>query len=92
MEATHANVAMERGKLNVALKAIREASLQDGIHPDSLPDEIFRRADAWRARWPHLTLTPTGLATHWFRVLVIEQPARSGELRRLEDVRRRADG
>ena len=91
VEATNANPAMERGKLNAALKAIREAALRDGIHEDSLPDEIFRRAAAYRESWPGLTLTPTALATHWFRVIVKPVEQRSGELARLDDIRRRRD-
>lgn len=88
VETTHANPAMERGKLNAALKAIREAALVDGLHPDSLPAEIHRRADAYREKWPGLTLTPTALATHWFRVVLAAPVERSGELRRLDEVRR----
>lgn len=70
VEVTHANPAMEKGKLGVALRAIREACLREGIHADSVPAEIRLRADAYGRTFPGLTITPTALATHWFRVLV----------------------
>lgn len=90
VRATHANPHMERGKLNAALKAIREAAHGpggEGIHPDELPAEIERRADAYRDKWPNLTLTPTALATHWFRVLVTPQQRsrQEEELRKLRE-------
>lgn len=66
---TRANREMERGKLNKALKAIRFAWQQEGGLPEDLPWEIELRADAYRRKWPGLTLTPTALATHWFRVV-----------------------
>lgn len=69
VEVTQANPAMEKGKLGVALRAIREACLRDGIHADSIPAEIRLRAAAYHVTFPGLTITPTALATHWFRVL-----------------------
>ena len=84
---THANPAMERGKLNAALKAIREAAFTEGIHEDSLPQEIQLRADAYRAMWPMLTLTPTALARHWFRVVAGRPDQRSEAQRRLDELK-----
>ena len=72
---TAANPAAERGVLNAALKAIREAAYSEGLTEDGLPEEIRLRANAWRDKWPHLTLTPMGLAKHWFRVMVQPQQA-----------------
>ena len=61
---TSANPAMERGQLNTALRAIREAAFSEGLTEDGLPEEIRLRADAYRRMWPMLTLTPTALAKH----------------------------
>ncbi len=66
---TAANPHMERGQLNTALKAIRAAAFSEGLLEDGLPEEIRLRAQAYRERWPQLTLTPTALAKHWFRVI-----------------------
>jgi hypothetical protein len=81
---THSNRMMERGKLNTALKAIRYAWAQEGGLPEDLPWEIELRAEAYHRKWPGLTLTPTALATHWFRV-VAEQ---SGHQQALNELRR----
>lgn len=69
VRATHANPAFERGALNSALRAIREAAHSEGLHEDSLPAEIERRAQAYGRTFAGMTLTPTALAKHWFRVL-----------------------
>ncbi len=66
---TLANPAMERGKLNAALSAIKEAWHLEGGLPDGLPREIELRAEAYHTMWPMLTLTPTALARHWYRVM-----------------------
>jgi hypothetical protein len=84
---THANRAMERGKLNTALKAIKDAWHREGGLPEDLPWEIELRADAYRKKWPGITLTPTALATHWFRV-VAEQ---TGQQQALDELRRESD-
>ena len=76
---THANPAMERGKLNSALKGIRAAALTEGLSEDSLPEEIRLRAQAYRDRWPQLTLTPNALAVHWFRVIAPVAEARTAQ-------------
>jgi hypothetical protein len=88
VEATRSNPEMERGRLNTALKAIRWASMQEGIHDDDLPDEIHRRAEAYERRWPNLTLTSTALATHWRRVLA-SPAAASQEQRKIDEMRGR---
>lgn len=85
---THANPAMERGKLNVALKAIREAALTEGLLEDGLPEEIRLRAQAYRDKWPHLTLTPTSLAVHWHRVMAMSEQ-RTAQQRALDEARQR---
>lgn len=85
---THANPAMERGALNVALKAIREACFMDGLHPDGIAEEIKLRAAAYRQTFPGLTLTPTALAKHWRRVLANQTPSLSAEEMALDRMRR----
>lgn len=90
VRATRANPAMERGALNAALAAIKEAAQVEGLHPDELPAEIERRAEAYQSgAFQGLTLTPTALAKHWFRVLV-RPDGRSASERALDEVRRRA--
>jgi hypothetical protein len=69
VRVTHANEHMERGRLNAALKGIRACWQDEGGLPEDLPQEIERRADAYQAKWPTLTLTPMALATHWVRVV-----------------------
>lgn len=46
-----------RGAVNKALKDLREVG--------AIPEEIHRRARAFRVRWPRVTLTPPSLAKHW---------------------------
>ncbi len=68
---TAANPAMERGQLNVALRAIRQAAFSEGLTDDTaVAHEILLRAQAYRDRMPQCSLTPTALAKHWFRVMV----------------------
>ncbi len=86
---THANPAMERGKLNAALKGIRAAAFSEGLHEDSLPEEIRLRAQAYRDRWPQLTLTPNALAVHWFRVIAPVAEARSAQQVEIDKLRAR---
>lgn len=69
VRVTHANEAIERGRLNTALKAIKIAWEKEGGLLEDLPVEIERRADAYHTMWPMLTLTPTALAVHWYRVV-----------------------
>ena len=70
VKVTNANVNMERGRLNITLQAIRAAWQQEGGLPEDLPTEIENRANAYRALWPTMALTPTALAVHWKRVIV----------------------
>ncbi len=86
---THANPAMERGKLNAALKGIRAAAFSEGLHEDSLPEEIRLRAQAYRERWPQLTLTPNALAVHWFRVIAPTVEAKSPQQVIIDNLRAR---
>lgn len=68
---TAANPAAERGALNSALKAIREAAATEGVLADAeVAAEITMRAARYREVFRGLTLTPTALAKHWFRVTV----------------------
>lgn len=85
---TAANPAMERGQLNVALKAIREAALTEGLMEEGLPEEIRLRAVAYRETFPGLSLTPTALAKHWFRVMVKREAAVTGQQASLDALRR----
>lgn len=85
---TNANPHMERGKLNAALKGIRSAAFSEGLHEDSIPEEIRLRAQAYRERWPQLTLTPNALAVHWFRVIAPVAEAKTKTQSALEELRR----
>lgn len=87
---TAANPAGERGKLNAALKAIREAARSEGLTDEGLPREIELRAAAYRRAYPGLTMTPGSLAAHWFRVMVVVPPPLSAKQQQIEEMRRRA--
>lgn len=65
---TRANPHFERGKLNAALRAIRDCHRDEGLVDEELPREIELRAKMYRLRWPGMELTPTALAKHWIRV------------------------
>lgn len=70
VEETQAMPEIERGALNVALKAIKAQCERDGLHPDEIPAEIKRRAHEYRTRvFPGLTITPMALAKHFNRCL-----------------------
>ena len=69
VKATRANPAFERGRIATALSAIRECCQLDGIPEEDVPGEIELRAQYYREKWPHLDITPTALARHWYRVL-----------------------
>lgn len=47
----------ERKAWNGAVKSLREAK--------ATPGEVTARAACYRARWPHVSLTPTALARRW---------------------------
>jgi hypothetical protein len=84
---TAANPAMERGALNAALKAIREAAHSEGLLEEGLPEEIRLRCNAYRQVFPGITLTPTALAKHWFRVMVSTEPPRSAQQQALDQLK-----
>jgi len=88
VRVTHANPAFERGKLNVALRAIREAAHTEGLHEDSLPAQIELRGQAYRETFPGISLTPTALARHWFRVLAPTTSEISSQQRAIDELRR----
>lgn len=70
VEETKAMVDIERKALNTALKAIKAQCQRDGLHPDEVPEEIRRRAEAYRTVvFPGMTLTPMALAKHWMRCI-----------------------
>ena len=85
---TQANPAMERGALNKSLKAIRSAAYSEGLTEEGIPEEIRLRCEAYRRFFPGITLTPTALAKHWFRVVAAPE-ARSEQQRALDEARRR---
>jgi len=68
VEVTRSNPDFERGRLNAALMSIRSCCDRDGIVPDDVALEIERRAAWYAETFPGLTLTPTALARHWYRV------------------------
>jgi hypothetical protein len=88
---THANEAIERGKLNRALAAIRVAWHEEGGLEEDLPTEIERRARAYQEMWPGITLSPIPLASHWKRVVAQAKP-KTPQQKALEDLRRESDG
>lgn len=85
VETTNANEAMERGRLNTSLRAIKLAWESEGGRPEDLHEEIPRRGAAYRVMWPRMALTPTALAVHWKRVIV-QQP--KGAKGIIDDLRR----
>lgn len=87
-EATDSNRHIERGKLNTALAAIRACWHDEGGLPEDLPTEIHRRADAYRNKWPMLTITPTALASHWKRVVSQNQVQKSAQQQALDELRK----
>jgi hypothetical protein len=93
VEETAANPEMERGKLNTALRAIKTCAFGEGfVDEQGVATEIHLRAQAYRNLWPHLTLTPTALATHWRRVMVqTAAPAQSAQQLAFQQARMRVD-
>lgn len=91
VEVTSANEAMERGRLNTALKAIRVAWQSEGGAPEDLHEEIPRRAVAYRKMWPKMALTPTALATHWKRVMAQRETYSEGSKEIIEQMRKESD-
>lgn len=86
-EVTNANVAIERGRLNTALKAIKHAWHSEGGRPEDLHQEIPRRADAYRKLWPGMSLTPTALAVHWKRVMAEQANKPQGSRKIIDDMK-----
>jgi len=74
---TKANPHFSSGRIASALKAIRSACVADGIPEEDWPKEIEARAAMYREMWPTMPLTPTSLASNWYRVLTVgEKKAR----------------
>lgn len=75
--------SLERGRLNVAAKALRPVCADE--------DEIRRRAGAYRKRWPGIDLTPTALASNWGQcvahVAEVRTPSRDERDTLLEEIR-----
>jgi len=88
VEVTSANEAMERGRLNTALKAIRHAWQSEGGLPEDLHEEIPRRAEAYHKMWPSMALTPTALAVHWKRVVAQSETIEKGSKGLLDELRK----
>lgn len=87
VRVTNANEEMERGRLNTALRAIKIAWEKEGGLLEDLPREIELRADSYHAMWPMLTLTPTALATHWYRV-VAQRQDKTPQQRAIDELRK----
>ena len=92
VEATSANEAAERGRLNTALKAIRVAWESEGGLPEDLHYEIPRRAQAYHEMWPNMALTPTALAVHWKRVVAQREIIPKGSKSLIDEMRREDNG
>lgn len=60
----------ERGRVNKALAQLRKVG--------ATPDEVRRRADVYRLRFPDVELTPSALAANWNRCA--QPPARASPL------------
>lgn len=90
VEATRANVEMERGRLNAALKAIRIAWQREGGLPEDLPREIPLRAKAYKLAMPKMMLTPTALAVHWSRVIE-ESSSKTAQEQAMEELRKESE-
>ena len=87
VDVTNANEAAERGRLNTALSAIKSAWESEGGRPEDLAEEIPLRADAYRALWPSMALTPTALAVHWKRVMG-EQATKKGASKLIDEMKK----
>lgn len=72
IEETSASIPAERGKCNRALRLIRQA-MGDAEDSD-VANAIRHRSRLYRRLWPHLSLTPTALASHWDRLLETPSP------------------
>jgi len=63
-----AEVRTGGGRIAAALKAIRTAT------PDVTADEIRRRAENYRERWPRVPITANALANHWAKFGYVGDP------------------
>ena len=66
VEVTGANVGIERGALNAALKSIRDQS--PDLDDADLAVLIKLRADQYRKGFDGAVLTPSALSKHWNRI------------------------
>jgi len=82
VEVTRANEDFERGQLNAALKSIKSCCERDGIPGEDVPSIIELHARYYREAFPGLTLTPTALARHWYRVIPEAKGTPVEEIRR----------
>lgn len=55
----------ERGRVNAAVKELRAVG--------ATADEVRKRAEAYRRRWPGVDLTPTALAANWTKLDVLPE-------------------
>lgn len=55
----------ERGRVNAAVKELRAVG--------ATADEVRKRAEAYRRRWPSVDLTPTALAANWAKLDVLPE-------------------
>jgi hypothetical protein len=71
VEVTGADItallADERGRINAALKQVRE--LNPGAESYALADEIHAKAKAWREVYPDTPLTPQALTGQWSSIM-----------------------
>lgn len=63
-----AEVRTGGGRIAAALKSIRAAT------PDVTADEIRRRAENYRERWPRVPITANALASHWAKFGYVGDP------------------
>lgn len=90
-KVTNANIEMERGRLNIALRAIKIAWESEGGRPEDLAREIGLRGEAYREVWPKMTITPTALAVHWHRVMAELAQRKSPQQRAIDELRKEKD-
>lgn len=76
-ESTGSDPRAERGKLNAALKSIRE-QMPEMTDSYLLGAEIHERAKMYRRLMPEVVLTSTALAAHWKRVFEEANTKRGG--------------
>ena len=88
LRATGANPTAERVRLNMALKIIRNCSIdREHLDPSVIPSEIERRAILYRRAFPKCTITPMALAKHWLRVSDEAEKPESREMALIQRMR-----